>query len=125
MSSAGHPEWIITAAELEPALKAGTVALLDVRQPEEHAESSIQPCVLIPLNELMARVEREMPDKQQEIVIYCAHGVRSLHALMGMAQLGYQRMRSLEGGICAWDEHIAHAVMLTGRPGPESETPLQ
>ena len=31
----------------------------------------------------------------------------SLHALMGMAQLGYKRMRSLEGGICAWDEQPA------------------
>lgn len=101
-----HPEWIITAAELEPVL--GKVRLLDVREPEEFAESRIENCTLIPLGELMTRVEREIP-KDEEIVIYCAHGVRSMHALMAMARLGYGRLRSLDGGICAWEEYLAKA----------------
>jgi adenylyltransferase/sulfurtransferase len=99
---ASHPDWIITSDELAPVL--GQVALLDVRQPEEFAESRIEGCKLIPLGELAARVEREMPDKQADIVIYCAHGVRSVHALMAMSKMGYTRLRSLDGGICAWQE---------------------
>jgi rhodanese-related sulfurtransferase len=126
MNGAGHPEWIITAAELmeataRGALKSGAIALLDVRQPEEHAQSRIEPCRLVPLNELMARIEGEMPDKDQDIVIYCAHGVRSLHALMGMAQLGYTKMRSLEGGICAWDKAISKSVDVSSAAKPGGE----
>lgn len=101
---AGHPEWIISAAELQSQM--GKVTLLDVREPEEFAESRIEGCTLIPLGEIQARVESELRDKSADIVIYCAHGIRSMHALMAMARLGYTRLRSLEGGICAWEEQI-------------------
>jgi rhodanese-related sulfurtransferase len=103
-----HPEWIITSADLKTRL--GKVVLLDVREPEEFAESRIEGCKLIPLGELMGRVEHELPNKQDDIVIYCAHGVRSMHALMAMNKLGYGRLRSLDGGICAWQEHLAHGA---------------
>lgn len=102
-----HPEWIVTSAELAPTLSQ--VVLLDVREPEEFAESRIATPgshKLIPLGELLTRVERELPNKQDDIVIYCAHGVRSLHALSAMAKMGYARLRSLEGGICAWQDHL-------------------
>jgi len=97
----GRSEWIITARELKPLL--GQVRLLDVREPEEHAHSRIEGCSLIPLGEVQSRVEREL-GKDEDIVIYCAHGVRSMHALMAMARMGFTRLRSLEGGICAWEE---------------------
>jgi rhodanese-related sulfurtransferase len=115
---ASHPEWIITADELAPVL--AQVTLIDVREPEEFADSRIElpegseaarRFRLIPMAELMARVETEVPDKDDDIVIYCAHGVRSMHALMAMARMGYRRLRSLDGGICAWEErgHAARA----------------
>lgn len=100
----GHPEWIITCDELEPIL--GKVTLLDVREPEEFAESRLESCKLIPLGELSARVESELPKKDDDIVVYCAHGVRSMHALMAMMRMGYSRVRSLDGGICAWEERL-------------------
>jgi rhodanese-related sulfurtransferase len=102
--TAAHPAWIITASELEPVL--GKVTLLDVREPEEFAQSRIEGCRLIPLGELAARVEGEI-GKSEDVVIYCAHGVRSLHALQAMARLGYGKLRSLDGGICAWQEYRA------------------
>lgn len=97
------PNWIITAPELKPLL--GKVTLLDVREPEEFAESRIETCVLIPLGELMARAGEL--DKEADIVIYCAHGVRSMQALMGLKSLGFKKLRSLEDGICAWEEYLA------------------
>ena len=95
-------DWNITSSELKPLL--GKVTLVDVRQPEEFAESHIQGCILIPLGELQARARAELPDLQAEIVVYCAHGVRSLQGVMLLRMLGYQNTRSLEGGICAWEE---------------------
>jgi rhodanese-related sulfurtransferase len=101
--SDSHPAWIITPEELKPAL--GKVVLLDVREPEEFAEGHIEGCKLIPLGEVQARVEKELK-KDDDIVIYCAHGVRSMHALRAMAMMGFKKLRSLDGGICAWDEYL-------------------
>jgi rhodanese-related sulfurtransferase len=98
-----HPNWIITSEELKPVL--GKVTLLDVREPEEFAESRIEGCRLIPLGEIMVRAEEELR-KEDDIVIYCAHGVRSMHALRAMSSMGFTRLRSLDGGICAWEEFL-------------------
>jgi rhodanese-related sulfurtransferase len=98
--------WTITAQELQPLLVGGTAVqttLLDVREPEENEESRIAGSTLIPLGELSARAQGEL-NPEHEIIIYCAHGVRSLQALLGLRQLGFEKLKSLEGGICAWEE---------------------
>lgn len=94
-------EWIITPSQLVQC--RDQVVLLDVREPEEYEESKIDGCILIPLGELTQRAEVEL-NKDADIVIYCAHGVRSLEALLGLRIMGFQKLRSLEGGICAWQE---------------------
>jgi rhodanese-related sulfurtransferase len=95
------PEWIISAAELKERLSQ--VILVDVREDEEWAESRIPGALHIPLGDLGNRALRELP-KEADIVLHCAHGVRSLHALMSLKQLGYENVRSLEGGIVAWEQ---------------------
>lgn len=92
----------LTATELSQCL--ATVFLLDVRQPEEFAQSRIEGCnKLIPLGELLQRAEAEL-DKNADIVIYCAHGIRSMKGLLALKQLGFKKLRSLEGGIVAWEQ---------------------
>lgn len=96
-----QPDWIITSEQLKGEL--GKVVLVDVREPEEFAESHIEGCKLIPLGELQQRAPREL-DPEANIVVYCAHGVRSLQGVMALRMLGFKKLRSLEGGICAWEE---------------------
>ncbi len=93
--------WTITPAELKPLL--GQVVVLDVREPEENQEVRIEGSKLIPLDEISGRAQAEL-DPDSEIIIYCAHGVRSLQALLGLRQLGFENLRSLEGGISSWEE---------------------
>ncbi|MBC7385605.1 MAG: rhodanese-like domain-containing protein [Cryobacterium sp.] len=85
------------------AERGDKITLLDVREPEEFEEDHLPGCKLIPLGDLMSRANREL-DPDAEIVIYCAHGVRSMHALMGLRSLGYEKLRSLEGGLSAYRE---------------------
>jgi adenylyltransferase/sulfurtransferase len=101
-------EWIITPKELKAILseKADSITLVDVREPEEHAECKIGGEKLIPLAELTMRAPTEL-DTESDIVVYCAHGVRSMHALMGLKRLGFEKVRSLEGGIAHWLEENA------------------
>jgi adenylyltransferase/sulfurtransferase len=74
---------------------------VDVRQPEEWDEVRIEGATLIPLPELQGRAENEL-NKDDDIVLYCAHGIRSLHALRGLQMMGFKRLRSLHGGMAAW-----------------------
>jgi rhodanese-related sulfurtransferase len=91
--------YTITSIELKSILakNPSSIFLLDVREPEEFEESRIEGCTLIPLGELSQRAKELNP--QDDIVVYCAHGVRSMHALMGLKQMGFEKVRSLEGGI--------------------------
>lgn len=85
------------------AEKPDSIVLLDVREPEEFEEDRIEGGKLIPLGELMGRANLEI-DPEADIVVYCAHGVRSMHAVMGLRTLGFERLRSLEGGLHAYRE---------------------
>jgi rhodanese-related sulfurtransferase len=97
-------EWIITATRLKSELDSGSkLVLVDVREPEEFEESRIEGCKLIPLGEITSRALREL-NPEDDIVLYCAHGVRSMHALMALQQMGFEKLRSLQGGICEWQE---------------------
>ncbi|MEK6580729.1 MAG: rhodanese-like domain-containing protein [Bdellovibrionota bacterium] len=74
-----------------------------MREPEEFEECKIEGCILIPLGDLQSRAEQELK-KDADIVIYCAHGIRSLQAVMALRMMGFSKLRSLEGGIAAWLE---------------------
>ena len=78
------------------------VTLVDVREPEEHEDLKIGGELLIPLGELESRMNEELPNLSAPIVVYCAHGVRSLWAVRAMLARGYTDVRSLEGGIAEW-----------------------
>ena len=99
-----QPAWIVTPQQLRSELASKAVPkLLDVREPEEYEESRIEGCTLIPLGELPARASSEL-SKEDDIVVYCAHGMRSLQGVMVLKGLGFKKVRSLEGGIVAWQE---------------------
>lgn len=80
-----------------------SIVLLDVREPEEFAEDRLPGGKLIPLGELMARARAEL-DPESDLVVYCAHGVRSMYARTGLLSLGFGRVRSLAGGLCDYRE---------------------
>ncbi len=73
--------------------------LLDVREAEERAGGYIPNSLHIPVNWVRFRLNQL--DKNAEIVVYCAHGVRSNAAAAFLLRQGY-RARSLKGGIYAW-----------------------
>ncbi len=84
--------------------------LLDVRQPDEHAFVSLPDSKLIPLGELSARADELEDWKDEEIVVYCHHGVRSLHAISHLHALGFTRLFNLAGGIDRWTSEVQPAL---------------
>ncbi len=76
--------------------------LLDVREAAEHALVALPNSKLIPLGLLPARAAEIGAWQDEEIVVYCHHGIRSLHAIAVLRQLGFRRLLNLSGGIDAW-----------------------
>ena len=54
--------------------------LVDVRGEDEWANGYIPGAVLVPLRDLVDRIEEVAPDRSQSVVLYCAVGARSLRA---------------------------------------------
>ncbi|MHB1306952.1 MAG: rhodanese-like domain-containing protein [Limisphaerales bacterium] len=93
----------LTALDLAARIKlSNPPQLLDVRQPEEHAFVSLPGARLIPLNELPRRWSELEAWKDEEVVVYCHHGMRSLQAAEFLRQQGFGQVSNLAGGIEAW-----------------------
>ncbi len=79
-------------------------ALLDVREADEFAQGHVPGAVFIPRGFLEQRVEERLPDKDAELIVYCAGGTRSTLAARTLAELGYTRVVSLAGGFGQWKQ---------------------
>ena len=101
----------IDVQQLPEHLKNGqTVHLLDVRQPWENEIAALPESLLIPLDQLMVRSSEMAHLKEDLLVVYCHHGIRSLSAAALLEHLGFQNVCSLGGGIDAWSLMIDPTV---------------
>ena len=101
-----HPEEIarssrIDVGDLQQRLaSADDVQLIDVRQPGETANGTIDGAVEIPLTRLNERLASL--DAARPTVVYCAGGYRSSIAASRMAAAGFTDVSDLLGGYTAW-----------------------
>ena len=93
----------ITQAEAKAIIDSGdSYILLDVRTQEEYDEQRIPGALLIPVADLEEAAERELPDKDAVIMIYCQTGIRSVTASEILVDLGYVNVFEI-GGIITWE----------------------
>jgi rhodanese-related sulfurtransferase len=97
-------QYVISPHELNELLKNNnTIQLIDVRTLEKHAAFNIGG-KLIPYDEIMIRLHEISPD--QPIVTYCTSGGRSMMALQLLLSAGFLSVKSLDGGMLAWQKMI-------------------
>ena len=77
-----------------------SIVLLDVREPYEYAEGVIPGAMFIPMNDIPARIDEL--DKSDEIVVYCAHGIRSWQVAAYLIHNGFANVRHLADGFVSW-----------------------
>ncbi len=83
---------------------ANEAILLDVRTHQEWLfDGFIEGATLIPMDDLLDRAEDELP-RDAEIIVYCAHGVRSEAVSRFLLRQGYGRVSDITGGIAGWIE---------------------
>jgi len=97
----------MTPSELAERLRStNPPRLLDVREAEEHAFCALPGSVLVALSELQERAGDIVAWKDDEIVVYCHHGVRSAHAIGFLRGLGFTKLTNLSGGIDRWSVEV-------------------
>ena len=95
----------ISSSELKTKLDANEdVALIDVREPDEHAAFNIGG-ILLPLGKILSMQTDEIDDlKNEEVICYCRSGNRSGQACMMLETFGFMNTKNLAGGMLAWTE---------------------
>lgn len=95
----------ISVEELKSRMDAGEkINLIDVREPHEYAEFNLGG-QLIPLGKIQTMQIDEIEDlKEEEVIIHCRSGQRSMMACMFLDTLGFKNTKNLAGGVLAWQE---------------------
>lgn len=93
----------VSVQEAREMLDQGGYAVVDVRNPDEWAATGHVPgAVLIPVNDLLARIDEVPTDKP--VLFICAAGARSALAAEYAAAAGLedQGLYNIEGGTNEW-----------------------
>lgn len=93
----------ISVSEVKQRLDAGEhLNLLDVREPDEFAEFNIGG-TLVPLGKIqMMQIDGLEDWKDQEVIVYCRSGRRSMMACQYLESMGFTNTKNLEGGMLDW-----------------------
>ena len=83
----------------------GGYIIIDAREQDEYDEGHIPGAILIPYGEIADRAEKELPDKDQLILVYCRSGRRSKIAAEELVKLSYTNVKEF-GGIIDWEYEI-------------------
>ena len=102
----------VTAAEVRERLAARAqggppFVLVDVREPDEHAESAIAGAICIPLAHLATEAGRGALSREATIVVHCAGGSRAGRAQSLLQGAGYPHVSTFSGGMRAWNTLVA------------------
>lgn len=109
---------VVTWRELAAADRS-EVCLVDVRTPEEYSLGSIDGAVNIPLDDLRGRLGEI--DRESDVIVFCAVGLRGYlaqHILLGR---GYRRVRNLAGGYKTYSLATQKVEPVEGQPCGQAE----
>jgi adenylyltransferase/sulfurtransferase len=96
----------ITATQLKQRLDKGEdIQIIDVREPHEYEIGQIPNSKLIPLGQVLNRMNEIDPDR--ETVVHCKMGGRSAKAIDALQRSGFPgKLINLKGGITAWSDEV-------------------
>jgi rhodanese-related sulfurtransferase len=95
----------ITVEELKERMDRGEkINLIDCREPHEYEEANLGG-KLVPLGKIQTMQVDELEDlKDEELIIHCRSGQRSMMACMFLDQMGFSNTVNVTGGILEWQK---------------------
>lgn len=103
MNASDGPPLEVGCAEVRAKLDGEqSFVLLDCREPNEHELVHIPQARLLPMSEIQQRLAELEPNRDDEIIVFCHHGMRSLNVVAWLRQQGFSGAKSMAGGIDRW-----------------------
>ena len=78
--------------------------LLDVREDNEWERGHALGAIHMGKGIIERDIERAIPDRDEEVILYCGGGFRSALAADTLAKMGYTNVVSMDGGWKRWRE---------------------
>jgi rhodanese-related sulfurtransferase len=89
---------------LERVEKDPSIKLIDIREDREWALGHITGAVHMGKGIIERDIEKAIPDRNAEIILYCGGGFRSALSADALGKMGYTRVYSMDGGWRQWVE---------------------
>ncbi len=94
-----------TVEQVHQRLQRGdNFVFIDTREEHEWNEAHAAGAIFLSKGIIEREIERTIPDKSKEIVLYCGGGFRSALAGDNLQKMGYTNVCSMAGGWKAWKE---------------------
>jgi rhodanese-related sulfurtransferase len=85
---------------LDDKLSDGIV--IDVREDSEYKTSHLPNTIHLSRGLIEVKIEKEIPNKEQKLYLYCGSGSRSALATLNLQKMGYKNVVSISGGFREW-----------------------
>lgn len=92
----------ISVPEALQRLRESSAKLIDVREESEFRAGHARGAMHLSKGVIERDIEKAIPDRHQEIILYCGGGFRSILAARSLQEMGYTNVRSLTGGWRGW-----------------------
>jgi rhodanese-related sulfurtransferase len=92
------------AAVAERVKRGEKLVLVDTREDTEWQAGRIRGAIHLGKGVIERDIEAKIPDKSQEIILYCGGGFRSALAAEAVQKMGYTNVISMDGGMRGWRE---------------------
>lgn len=86
----------------EKLLNKEPFCLIDVREDNEWFSGHIPTAVHLGRGIIERDIEKQIPDFQTDIVVYCSGGFRCALVAESLQKMGYTRVSSLDSGLQGW-----------------------
>ena len=81
-----------------------TLNIVDVREESEYAKDHLPGAKWLGKGIIERDVEKEFPETDAPLILYCGGGFRSALAADNLQKMGYTNVISMDGGIRGWRE---------------------
>jgi rhodanese-related sulfurtransferase len=93
----------VSLEQARQALETGSVTVIDIREPDEHATGVAKGARLLPKSQLQARLSEIPNDPKQPVYLICATQNRSRAAVDWLHESGgYSNVKYVQGGMRGW-----------------------
>ena len=86
-----------------------TFALVDVREESEWGAGHLPGAIHLGKGVIERDVEKTIPDRGSEVVLYCGGGYRSALSADNLQKMGYTNVISMDGGFTGW-KNAGHTI---------------